>query len=125
MSIFLQALVWQFFDASKAIWRAWRNFLLFNLNYFSLPLLFRTLFSHWHKYRYSYGRFFELWKNIEVLIFNLMSRLIGAMMRIAYIVIGFVVEIIIILGGAIILIGWLLLPVLLGLGLIFGIYLLV
>ena len=46
-------------------------------------------------------------------------------MRIAYIVIGFVVEIIIILGGAIILIGWLLLPVLLGLGLIFGIYLLV
>jgi len=125
MSIFLQALVWQFFDAPKAIWRAWRNFLLFNLNYFSLPLLFRTLFSHWHKYRYSYGRFFELWKNIEVLIFNLMSRLIGAMMRIAYIVIGFVVEIIIILGGAIILIGWLLLPVLLGLGLIFGIYLLV
>ena len=46
-------------------------------------------------------------------------------MRIAYIIIGLIVEIIIILGGAIILIGWLLSPVLLGLGLIFGIYLLV
>ena len=88
MNIFFEALVWQFFDVPKAILIAWKNFLLFNLNYFSIPLLLRTYFSHWHKYSYSYEKVFEFWKNIEVFVFNMMSRIIGAILRTFFIIIG-------------------------------------
>ncbi len=121
MSIFLQALIWQFFDAPKAILKAWQNFLLFNLNYFSVPTLLKTFFSHWRRYGYPYGKVFEVWKNIETFIFNMMSRIIGAILRTIFIIIGLLLEILIILTGIIIFLGWLVLPFLLVLGFVFGV----
>ena len=124
MNIFFEALVWQFFDAPKAILIAWKNFLLFNLNYFSIPLLLRSYFSHWHRYSYSYERVFEFWKNIEIFVFNMMSRIIGAILRTFFIIIGATVEVAIVIIGLIILLIWLVLPFLLIFGLAFGIKLL-
>ncbi len=124
MTLLFEAIVWQFFDVPKEILKAWRNFLLFNLNYFSVPTLLKTFISPWRRYRYSYGRVFEIWKNLEVLVFNIMSRIIGAILRSFFIVIGLLVEILIIAIGVIIFLGWLILPFLLIFGLIFGIKLL-
>jgi hypothetical protein len=124
MNIFFEALIWQFFDAPKAILIGWKNFLLFNLNYFSIPLLLRTYFSHWHRYSYSYEKVFEFWKNIEVFVFNMMSRIIGAILRTFFIIIGALVEAAIVIIGLIILLTWLALPFLLISGLFFGIKLL-
>jgi len=120
MNILFQALVWQFFDAPKEILKVWQNFLLFNLNYFSVPVLLKTFLSPWRKYSYPYGRIFELWENIETFVFNTMSRIIGAVLRTVLIVLGLLIEIIIILIGLIIFISWLLLPALLLVGLLFG-----
>ena len=125
MNIFLQALIWQFFDVPKEILKGWRDFLLFNLNYFSVPILLRTFISPWHRYSYSYGKIFEVWKNIQVFVFNVMSRVIGAILRSVFIIIGILAEILIILIGIIILLGWLVLPFFLFFSLIFGIKLLV
>lgn len=124
MNIFFEIVVWHFFDVPKSILTAWNNFLLFNLNYFSIPLLLRTYFSHWRRYSYSYEKVFEFWKNIEIFVFNMMSRIIGAILRTFFIVIGALVEIIIIIIGSIILLTWLVLPFLLIFGLVFGIKLL-
>jgi len=121
MSIFLQGLIWQFFDMPKAILKSWKNFLLFNLNYFSVPILLKTFFSHWRKYHYPYGRIFEAWENIGTFIFNMMSRIIGAILRTVFIVLGLAIEILIILIGIIIFLGWLVLPFFLIFGLILGI----
>ena len=115
-----QALIWQFLDVPKGILKAWRNFLWFNLNYFSVPILLKTFISPWRKYRYSYGRVFEVWKNFEVLVFNIMSRIIGVILRTVFIIIGLLVEILIIIIGAIVFLGWLILPFLLIFGIIFG-----
>ena len=120
MAIFLQAIVWQFYDAPQAILRAWANFLNFNLNYFSLPVLLKTFFSPWRRYRYSYGRAFEIWHNIETFVFNMMSRIIGAVLRVGLIILGLTIEVLIVLTGLIIFLGWLVGPVLLVLGLFFG-----
>jgi len=120
----LQGLIWQFFDMPKAILKAWKNFLLFNLNYFSVPILLKTFFSHWRRYHYPYGRVFEAWRNIETFVFNIMSRIIGAILRTFFIILGLIVEIFIVLIGTVIFLGWLVLPFLLILGLIFGIKLL-
>ena len=117
----MQVLIWQFFDMPRAILIGWKNFLLFNLNYFSVQLLLKTYFSHWHKYQYPYERVFEFWKNTEVFIFNMMSRIIGAIVRTFIIIIGIISEILIIILGLIIFLGWLILPALLVFGLFFGI----
>jgi len=111
---------WQFFDVPKFILQTWRNFLLFNLNYFSIPLLFKTLFSHWHRYRWSYGRGLDIPRYLEAFFSNLISRILGAIMRIILIVIGLLIEIFIFFGGIIIFFGWLMLPVLLLGGIWFG-----
>ena len=120
MDIFLQGLIWYFGDVAKAILKGWRNFLLFNLNYFSLPILLKTFFSHWRRYRYSYRKTFEIWENIEVFVFNAMSRIIGAILRTFLIISGLIIEVLIVLIGVLVFLSWLLLPVLLLAGLLFG-----
>ena len=119
-NVFLQYLAWQFLDVSKSILLGWKNFLKFGLNYFSVPLLIKTLFSHWRRYKWSYPRGFDIGKYFEVFISNLISRILGAIMRIFLIIIGILAEVFIIFAGMIIFLGWLVLPILLILGLIFG-----
>lgn len=119
-SIFSQYLEWHFFDTPKAILAAWRNFLWFNLNYFSIPVLLRTLFSPWRRYQYSYGRGFKISRYFEALTFNLMSRGIGALLRLGFIVIGLLLEVIIFLAGLVVFLGWFFLPLILIAGFFYG-----
>jgi hypothetical protein len=119
-NIFFQYLSWQFFDVSGNILRAWRNFLKFNLNYFSIPLLLKSLFSPWRRYRMPYSRGFDIQRFFETLISNLIFRFLGLVMRSFLIIIGLLVEIFIIFAGILIFFGWLILPAILIAGLIFG-----
>ncbi|PIY89349.1 MAG: hypothetical protein COY73_01130 [Candidatus Nealsonbacteria bacterium CG_4_10_14_0_8_um_filter_37_14] len=119
-NILFQYLTWHYVDQVRGILLAWKNFLRFNLNYFSISLLLKTLFSHWRKYQWSYGRGFDIKRYAEVFFSNLISRVIGAIIRFFLILIGVVAEIIIVLAGIIVFLGWLLLPVLLLAGLWFG-----
>jgi len=104
---------WQFFDAPKNILKGWRNFLKFNLNYFSVQTLLKTLFSHWHRYSYSYGKKFDPGRYFEAFTFNVMSRVIGAILRTFFIIIGLLIEIFIFFSGLILFLGWIILPLLL------------
>lgn len=119
-NIFLQWLGWQFFDVPRSILIAWKNFLRFNLNYFSIPLLLKTLFSPWRRYQFTYGKGFDIGRYFTVFFSNLIFRLLGAVMRGFLIIIGLLVEIFIIFAGAILFFGWLVLPAILIAGLIFG-----
>jgi len=121
MSIFLDIVVWQFQDVPKEILNGWKNFLIFGLNYFSIPILLKTFFSPWRKYSYPYKKIFEVWENIEIFVFNSMSRIIGAVVRFFVILIGLITEILIFLLGLVVFIAWFLLPIFLLLGLLFGI----
>jgi len=117
-NILVQYLIWYFFDVPKEILRGWKNFLLFNLNYFSFFLLLKTFFSHWRQYRWSYGRGFDISRYLEAFFSNLISRILGAIMRTVLISIGIITEIFIILVGAIMFFGWIFIPVFI----IFGLY---
>ncbi|MDD2697156.1 MAG: hypothetical protein PHE52_03325 [Candidatus Pacebacteria bacterium] len=120
-NILVQYIVWQFFEVPREILKAWKNFLLFNLNYFSVPLLLKTFFSHWRRYRWSYGKGFDPGRYLETFFSNLISRVLGAIVRTFAIVIGILSEIGIFFGGVIVFFGWLLFPAFLIAGLIFGI----
>jgi len=115
-----QYLIWQFFDVPRELIKAWKNFLLFNSNYFSIPLLIKTFFSYWRRYKWSYGRGFDIGRYLEVFFSNLISRVLGAVVRSFLIFFGSIVEIFIVFVGFIVFIGWLINPVILIAGLIFG-----
>ena len=119
-NIFLQWLSWHFFDVPRSILIAWKNFLRFNLNYFSIPLLLKTLFSPWRRYQFTYGKGFDIGRYFTVFFSNLIFRLLGAVMRGFLIIIGLLVEIFIIFAGFMVFLGWLILPILLIFGLYYG-----
>ena len=120
-SIFSQWISWHCLEAPINILKAWKNFLLFNLNYFSIPLLLKTFFSPWHRYKVSYGKGFDFQRYLEAFFSNLIFRILGAIVRSFLIFIGLSVEVFIIFSGLIIFFGWLLLPVLLVFSFFFGI----
>jgi len=124
-NILIQYLSWQFFDVPKKLIKVWKNFLLFNLNYFSILLLIKTLFAPWRRYKMSYGRGFDIGRYFEAFISNLIFRTLGAIVRIFLIIIGLFAEVFIILAGIIVFFGWLVLPIVLITGLIFGLKVLI
>ena len=119
-NIFFQWVFWQFLEMPGNILKAWGNFLKFNLNYFSIPLLLKTLFSPWRRYRMAYGKGFDIGRYFSVFFSNLIFRILGAVMRVFLIMIGLLTEIFLIFAGAFIFLGWLVLPAILIAGLIFG-----
>jgi len=125
VSLFFQWFSWHFLELPKDIFKAWKNFLLFNLNYFSIPLLLKTLFYPWRKYSSSYGRGFDLGRYFEVFSLNVISRALGALVRTCLIIVGSLSQIFIIFIGVLILISWLLLPAFLVVGFLFGVWVLI
>jgi len=103
-------LKWHFFETPKNILKAFSNFLLFNLNYFSIPLLLKTLFCHWRRYYDSYGKSFDIKRYAQVFLGNMISRIMGFIFRSITILIGIIFEILIFLSGIIVFVVWIFLP---------------
>ena len=119
-NIVLQYLIWHFSDVPREILRAWQNCLKFNLNYWSLVSLLKTFFSPWRKYKWAYPRGFSFGIYAEVFISNLVSRTIGAILRVFFIIAGIITEIFVFIIGAVVFLGWLILPALLILTFLLG-----
>jgi len=109
-NILLLWIEWYYVDVPKGITRAWINFLLFNLHFFSISFLIKTLFSHWHKTMWYRERGFNLSRFFEIILSNTFSRAIGAMMRFFLISIGIIFEIFIFFIGIIVLLSWITMP---------------
>jgi hypothetical protein len=120
-NILISYFIWYFFDVPREILRGWKNFLLFNLSYFSIPILLKTFFSHWRQYKWSYGRGFDISRYLEAFFSNLISRILGAIMRAVLIFIGVLSEIFIVFFGLILFLGWIFLPVFIIYGLYFSV----
>ncbi len=120
-SIFWRLFLWHFVSGPKLVLLAWKNFLIFNLKYFSIGQLFKTFLSPYRRYKDSYGRGFDATRYLETFIGNIVSRVLGAIIRLFTIIIGLLIELFILVGGFFMLITWLLLPVILLLGFAFSI----
>jgi hypothetical protein len=119
-NIISQYIFWQFWESSKDILAGWKNFLKFGLYYFSLPLLLKTLFSPWHRYRWYYPKGFYPLEYLEVFLSNLISRVLGLILRIFLIISGILFEVFVFFAGLIVFFGWLILPFLLISGFFYG-----
>lgn len=103
---------WFFWRQPQRLLYAAHSFLLWGWHFFSIGFLSRHLFSAWHRDISGYGRGFDLKRFLEVWGWNMISRVLGAIMRVAVVAFGFLVEAGFLIISVIIVVGWFLLPVL-------------
>ncbi len=122
--IILRFWCWYYSGAVKTLINIWKNFLIFIKEYYSIPLLLRTLFYPWRRDITKYGRGFSIKNFLETLSFNLISRGFGLLMRIVAIIVGLICLLGTVILGALALIAWLILPIILLFFIIMGLKLL-
>jgi hypothetical protein len=114
--------LWHFYEMPRFLILVWKNYILFALNYFSLPVLLKSLFSPWRKYKWIYPKGFNIAEFFNTLISNTFSRVLGFFMRIILIFVGILFQIFVVFGGTIIFLLWLLVPILIFAGFLYFLY---
>ncbi len=110
---------WQFYEMPKFLLSVWNNYFMFALNFFSLPLLLKTFFSPWRRYRWKYPRALDFAEFFNTLISNAFSRILGAIMRIILILAGILLQLFVATAGLAVFICWLALPFIVAAGFLF------
>ena len=118
-NIFSLWLNWHFIEMSKFLLGVWQNYILFASNYFSLPILLKSLFAPWRRYKWNYPRGFDIVEFFNTLISNTFSRILGALMRIVLVIIGILFQIFVVFAGSIIFLLWILAPLIVVAGFLF------
>ncbi|TSC61388.1 MAG: hypothetical protein G01um1014107_7 [Parcubacteria group bacterium Gr01-1014_107] len=111
---------WHYKEGLQGFIAVWKNFLLFFLNFFSLPTLFKTLFSGWHKIKENYPRGFDPSSFFSALAVNFIMIIFGFVVKIAFIMVGILSILFAVAAGLVLLAGWLALPLLIPALLFFG-----
>ena len=120
-NIFVTWFFWHFYEMPQFLLGVWKNYILFALNYFSLPILLKSFFAPWRKYKWRYPKGFDLIEFFNTLISNTFSRVLGAFMRIVLIIAGILFQIFVILAGLIILLAWIFFPFIVAAGFLIAI----
>ncbi len=115
-NILYSFIVWHYNFILRQIVIAWKNILEFNMNYFSIVFLLRTFFYPWRNQKIHYTKGFDFYKLIDTITFNLFSRLMGAIMRFVIIITGIITQVIILIGGTILILLWIFIPIIIIIG---------
>lgn len=119
----LDFVVWYYTKAIIDMLGVWFNFMWFITHFFSIPLLFRTLFSPWKRMTDT-SRSRTIEDFFEAVVMNVMSRVFGAIVRFSLILLGFFALCLGVLGLCIALVCWLFSPLLILFSFCYGISLL-
>lgn len=104
-------LAWHYSEGFAYYLKRWVYSLRYIEHYFSLPLLVRTLFYPWKRLEsYESGPGFSISRYFENLTFNLISRFIGACVRIILILTGLFMIAFVFIGGALGIVVWAVIP---------------
>lgn len=118
-NLLISWILWQFFEMPKFLFEIWSNYFSFAFNLFSLPLLIKTFFSPWRKYKWNYPIGFDIVEFFNTIISNTISRFLGAFMRSILIIFGIGFQFFIAIIGFIILTVWMLFPLIIISGFLF------
>jgi len=103
-------ITWHFWEVPRQFVVGWFTVLGFALNYFSVPQLLRTFFAPWRRYHESYGKGFRPKRYFEAFTLNTMSRSVGMVLRTVFILLGTLLELVLFVGGLVLLLVWLAAP---------------
>jgi hypothetical protein len=121
-NIFIEWLLWHFYEVPTFLISVWKNYILFALNYFSLPYLLKSLIAPWRKYRWNYPKVINIGEFFATFVSNVFSRLMGAIMRILLIIAGIFFQIFVLMVGFLVLLLWIFVPVIIIVALVFVFY---
>jgi len=110
---------WYIFSI-KSLFSNIKLIVLKTLDYFSVTILLKTLFYPWRRDVMT-TRNLPINIRFRVMIFNLLSRLIGACVRLVTIFIGLIITFLVYILGAATIVVWILMPMLVLAGFIIGI----
>ena len=115
---------WYYTRAFRDIFAVWFNFMWFIVHFFSIPLLLRTLFAPWKRIT-DESRPKSIEDFLATHLMNVMSRVLGAMARVAVIACGVLFLFIGILALFFVLALWVCLPVVSLAGFFYGVVLVI
>lgn len=122
-SILHHYLLWHYQSAFGEILHIWKNLVWFTFHFFSIPQLLRSYFQPWKRMTESRGRTFNFEDLAGFVIINLISRILGMIIRTGIIIAGIVALILLAVGIILTYIFWLLAPVILVLSMYYGLIL--
>ena len=122
--LLLRYIKWHYLEASRDILKAWGNILWFNFHYFSVPLLLQTFLAPWRRITWDYGRGFDIGGYLFTFASNLISRILGAIVRSFLIIAGLTVQLALLFLGSFLFLLWFALPAIIAAALTYGIFLL-
>jgi hypothetical protein len=99
MNIFIKYLYWQLILTPKKVLSILKNYLVFGSDFFSIKDTLRSLFSPWRRYAWDYGRGFDFSRYFEVFLSNIITRVIGFVMRLFLIALFIIYEVVILVLG--------------------------
>lgn len=109
-NIFEEWFYWQFAEMPGFLFSVWKNYIFFALDFFSVPLLVKSLLAPWRRYRWVYPKRFDPKEFFNTLISNAFSRILGCFCRILLIILGVIFQIFVLSLGAIVFLAWFLIP---------------
>lgn len=120
MNVFIKYLYWQLIITPKKVLFILKNYLVFGLDFFSIKETLRSLFSPWRRYLWDYGRGFDFARYFEVFLSNIITRIIGFIMRLFLIVFFIIYEIVVLGLGIIIFLASIIYPFFFIVAIIYG-----
>ena len=124
VSVLHHYVLWHYGRAFGEILHVYKNFFWFITHFFSLKQLFRSFFAPWKRMTEHRGRTLSLEDLAGFIIINLISRLIGFILRTSIIVAGLTALSLLTLGLLIVYTAWVCAPILIIGCLYYGIVLL-
>lgn len=120
MNIFTKYLYWQLIITPKKVLSILKNYLCFGFEFFSIKETLCSLFSPWRRYLWDYGRGFDIARYLEVFLSNVITRIIGFVMRLFLISFFIIYEIIVLVLGIILFFASIIYPFVFIWAIIFG-----
>ncbi len=119
VSVLRVLVLWYFVGRPLLIVHSYKNYAAVFAESFSFVFLFRTLFAPWKNITDAYPkRGFDLNLMLQAMMFNIITRAIGCVVRLGAILCGVVVQVLLFAGFAGYLVVWLLFPFFLPLGIL-------
>ncbi|MEI7891238.1 MAG: AAA family ATPase [bacterium] len=102
---------WYYNEALHELLGIWKNFLFFFWEFFSIKEMLVTILAPWRRdVSVSHSRGFHPLKTLSVLFENIVSRLLGCVVRLCVVSFGFIVEAFVLTFGLLLSFFWLVAP---------------
>ncbi|MCK9351418.1 MAG: hypothetical protein WCT49_02505 [Candidatus Paceibacterota bacterium] len=111
ISLLEHYLSWHYGQAYKDIYGVWTNFLWFCFNFFSISELFGSLLKPWRRMGEDYPKVFDFKMILQILVVNILMRIVGAVVRLLVITIGLTFASLVFLIGLVLLGIWTIMPI--------------